>query len=165
MSIVEKTIEYRGIPGVPGYFAGSDGSIWSACYTGCHGNFKKTLSRRVSRIHPSGHLMLKIYGKTMAVHRLILLAFVGPCPAGMEACHNDGNPGNNAVENLRWDTRSANVFDSYRSNKRRKRTKVSGETICKIRTKQGQSIRSIAREVGISPGVVRRVLSRFAAGP
>jgi len=41
----------------------------------------------------------------------VLESFVGPCPEGMECCHNDGNPSNNFVENLRWDTRSNNQKD------------------------------------------------------
>lgn len=48
------------------------------------------------------------------VHRLVLEAFVGSCPEGMEACHNDGNPGNPQLENLRWDTRSENERDRVR---------------------------------------------------
>lgn len=46
------------------------------------------------------------------VHQLVLEAFIGPRPAGMMACHNDGNPANNRVENLRWDTQSSNIFDA-----------------------------------------------------
>jgi hypothetical protein len=50
------------------------------------------------------------------VHRLILEAFVGPCPEGMETCHfPDINPTNNALENLRWDTRSENTRDQIAS--------------------------------------------------
>ena len=45
------------------------------------------------------------------VHRLVLEAFIGPCPEGMEACHGDGDRANNAVGNLRWDTRSSNFLD------------------------------------------------------
>ena len=45
------------------------------------------------------------------VHTLVLEAFVGPRPAGCEACHNDGDVYNNAVTNLRWDTASANQRD------------------------------------------------------
>lgn len=45
------------------------------------------------------------------VHRLVLEAFVGPCPEGMEACHNDGDPGNAKLSNLRWDSSSSNNFD------------------------------------------------------
>lgn len=51
---------------------------------------------------------------TVTVHRLVLLAFVGPQPIGMEACHDDGSPANNALVNLRWDTRSANIYDRVR---------------------------------------------------
>ena len=48
------------------------------------------------------------------VHVLVLKAFIGPCPDGTECCHNDGNPANNAISNLRWDTRSGNIFDAVR---------------------------------------------------
>lgn len=48
------------------------------------------------------------------VHRLVLEAFVGPRPDGTEGCHGDGDPGNNRLTNLRWDTRSANTYDKVR---------------------------------------------------
>lgn len=47
-----------------------------------------------------------------AVHRLVLEAFVGPRPDGLECCHNDGDPTNNRVENLRWDTHASNITDT-----------------------------------------------------
>lgn len=46
------------------------------------------------------------------VHRLVLEAFVGPCPPGMECCHGDLDRSNAALSNLRWDTRSANTIDA-----------------------------------------------------
>ena len=52
--------------------------------------------------------------RTSYVHALVLQAFVGPKPEGMEACHADGDKRNNAVENLRWDTRSENAKDRVR---------------------------------------------------
>jgi hypothetical protein len=48
------------------------------------------------------------------VHSLMLEAFVGPRPPGHEACHGDGDKGNNRLANLRWDTTSANVLDQVR---------------------------------------------------
>lgn len=48
------------------------------------------------------------------VHRLVLKAFVGPPPAGLWGCHYDGNPGNNRLSNLRWDSPSSNVADAKR---------------------------------------------------
>lgn len=48
------------------------------------------------------------------VHRLVLEAFVGPCPEGMECCHGPGGPSDNRLENLRWDTRVENARDQVR---------------------------------------------------
>lgn len=53
-------------------------------------------------------------GRTRPVHRLVLEAFVGPCPPGMECCHFDGDRSNAHLENLRWDTRFANEDDRAR---------------------------------------------------
>lgn len=46
------------------------------------------------------------------IHRLVLTAFVGPCPDGQEGCHNNGIPDDNRLLNLRWDTRQANTQDA-----------------------------------------------------
>lgn len=48
---------------------------------------------------------------TCYVHSLVLEAFKGPRPEGMEVCHRDGNRTNNAAANLRWDTRAGNHND------------------------------------------------------
>lgn len=53
--------------------------------------------------------------KHVSVHTLALESFVGPRPAGMEGCHNDGDRTNARLSNLRWDTHSENVYDSVRS--------------------------------------------------
>lgn len=61
------------------------------------------------------HYRVRLYINTetrrFLVHRLVLTAFVGPCPDGMVGCHNNGDPTDNRLENLRWDTQSANVRD------------------------------------------------------
>jgi hypothetical protein len=45
------------------------------------------------------------------VHLLVLEAFVGPCPDGMQAAHGDGDVMNNALSNLRWATPPDNAND------------------------------------------------------
>lgn len=50
--------------------------------------------------------------KLTQVHRLVMLAFVGAPPEGHEVCHNDGDPANNRLDNLRWDTKRANNLDA-----------------------------------------------------
>lgn len=52
--------------------------------------------------------------RTMRVHRLVLMAFVGPAPEGAEVLHRDGNPANNVVSNLSWGTSSDNAYDRVR---------------------------------------------------
>ncbi len=42
------------------------------------------------------------------VHQVVLMAFVGPRPDGMECIHLDDNKANNRLANLRWGTRSEN---------------------------------------------------------
>lgn len=50
-------------------------------------------------------------GKRERVHRLVLAAFVGPCPDGMEGCHRNGDKLDNTLSNLRWDTPGNNNRD------------------------------------------------------
>lgn len=73
---------------------------------------KQRLDRR------GGYLRLNLYKNskryTRLVHRLILTAFMGPCPPGMEACHGDAVRHNNDLSNLRWDTKESNASDQKR---------------------------------------------------
>jgi len=46
------------------------------------------------------------------VHVLVLETFIGNRPSPQhDACHNDGNPANNSLNNLRWDSRKENIKD------------------------------------------------------
>ncbi len=58
-------------------------------------------------------------GGVRYVHRLILEAFVGTCPDGMEGCHGDGDPTHNWLSNLRWGTDKENQADSKRHGTKR----------------------------------------------
>jgi HNH endonuclease/NUMOD4 motif len=49
------------------------------------------------------------------VHRLVLAAFVGPCPAGLQSLHWDDNPRNNELSNLRYGTPAENQRDCIRN--------------------------------------------------
>lgn len=64
--------------------------------------------------------------KNSKPYTLVLEAFVGPRPDGMECCHLDDDPTNNHLSNLRWDTRSANSFDAIRNG----RHSTASKTVC-----------------------------------
>jgi hypothetical protein len=64
-----------------------------------------------------GHLRVKLrqgQETKFFVHTLVLTAFVGPCPQGMECRHLDGNPANNRLGNLKWGTPEENWADRRR---------------------------------------------------
>lgn len=74
----------------------------------CHGS-----------VNSSGHISVTLSAagnrRYTCVHTLVLEAFVGPRPDGMEACHGEGGPADNRVTNLRWDSRSENKLDEVRA--------------------------------------------------
>ena len=55
------------------------------------------------------------------VHRLVLEAFVGPCPPGLECLHRDHDTANNRLRNLRWGTRTENIEDKVKAGRARGR--------------------------------------------
>lgn len=102
--------------------------------------------------------------KLMKVHRLVLHAFKGPCPEGMEGCHNDGNPAHNHIDNLRWDTHQANILDRIKHG-----TSNRGERCgtAKLTLEQVRAIRADTRkqqEIADQYGVTNGTVSRIKAG-
>jgi len=76
----------------------------------------KFIRERILRhgIQKSGHhlVVLNNHAKdTRLVHRLVLLAFVGPAPDGLWGLHEDGDPDNNTIENLFYGTPERNIRD------------------------------------------------------
>lgn len=65
-----------------------------------------------------GYLTVSLYGdmgrRSRRVHRIVLEAFIGKRPNGMETRHKDGNQRNNHLENLEWCTKSTNTKDQVR---------------------------------------------------
>lgn len=67
-----------------------------------------------------GYRSVYLQGRSLAVHRLVLTAFVGPCPPGMETRHLSGDPGDNRLVNLRWGTPAENNLDTVRHGRHEK---------------------------------------------
>lgn len=110
---------WRPIPDFHGYEASDQGRIRSVdrYVTGSDGHRRLRRGKVLSPASDGlGRLHVPLPGrKTRRVHRLVLEAFVGPCPDGMEACHANDRPSDNRLVNLRWDTRSENQRDSIRN--------------------------------------------------
>lgn len=90
----------------------------------------RVLAAALSRRHKRLYVALCMDGRqcTQMVHRLVLTAFVGPCPPGLEGCHSNGIATDNRLVNLRWDTHEANIQDLVRHGMHPKRQR----TVCPL---------------------------------
>jgi DNA-binding transcriptional regulator YiaG len=120
--------------------------------------------------HEFGYAHVQLYrdgdgGKSFLVQYLVLEAFVGPRPAGLMACHNDGKPKNNVLGNLRWDTQASNLADrvthgtANRGQKHgmSKLTDVQAEEVRELCRQGTMTQRAIAEQFGVSPALVTMI--------
>lgn len=166
------SVVYKDIPGFPGYRVGSDGTIWTNKCRNRRGVYQREWVQRVTQPNNDAlYLCVNLFvdRKTVRVKvaRLVLLAFVGPCPPGMECCHGDGNPKNDALANLRWDTRLGNNRDRRRHGTIPRGEKVGGAKLTAEQVKGirglragGMSLLAIAAKFNVSAGTVSEVARR-----
>lgn len=109
---------WRTIPGYPNYEVSSSGKVRSLDHV-CNRGRTHVGRLLTARLQPSGHVTVAVYHdgarRNVGIHTLVLEAFIGPRPEGMEACHWNDIPNDNRLENLRWATRSENCRDSVRN--------------------------------------------------
>lgn len=118
------TETWRPIPDWEGYYEASDHgrirSVERMVYAGggrTRRNPSKVLApqsngraddRRTVHLSRDGQV------SSQRIAPLVLTAFVGPRPKGLECCHANGDEMDDRLENLRWDTRSGNLSDAVR---------------------------------------------------
>lgn len=110
--------------------------------------------------------------KTICVHTLVLTTFIGPRPDGMEACHRNGDPTDNRVENLYWGTKSDNMQDMLRHEtyaKTRPTNRGSQHHMAKLTEIDVLNIRRqyvrgngqrLAEEYGVGCGTISSIINR-----
>lgn len=87
------------------------------------------------------------------VHRLMLMTFVGQPPKDYDACHNNGIPTDNRLENLRWDTRKNNLADRKKhgtdpTGERGSKAKLTWNQVINIKRSE-KSIYRLAKDYGV----------------
>jgi hypothetical protein len=162
-------VEFREVGAFPGYRVGNDGSVWS-CWRRSGPGAGWVIGAAWKPLRPcaskKGHLRVSLHrdGKTTRrlVHHLVLEAFVGPCPNGMEACHfPDWRPSNNHISNLRWDTKQGNWEDRKAHGHGRSWSKLTQESVAAIRQLaiDGMMRKDIAAEFGVSDVQISNILN------
>jgi len=97
----------KQIKDFPDYYITKGGFIWS---NKSNKWLKPTPKGKSTHLNVGFQKDSKQY--TRLVHRLVLETFVGKCPKGKECRHLDGNPLNNNINNLMWDTHKNNMGDT-----------------------------------------------------
>lgn len=103
-----------------------------------------------------GYLSVSNGKSRTKVHRIVLEAFVGPCPTGCVTGHLNGNPADNRVENLAWVTPKENVrhevlHGTFAYGERRGTAKLTEAQVREMRVLHaaGVTANSLAKRFGV----------------
>lgn len=161
-------VTYKSIEGFPGYCVGDDGSVFSSntrngsalINNGWRddGPWRPLVETKKMDGYPAVTLCCNGKRKERKIHRIVLEAFVGPRPEGMECLHKDGNPRNNCLDNLSWGTRKENGADKVRHGmslvgSKNKQAKLDEKQVSEIKNlyRSGQFFqRELAAMYGVS---------------
>lgn len=170
---------WRNVKGFEGYYQVSNlGRVRSTgkvvIKSSRRGRYYKSICKgKVLRLTPTkqGYLVVGLgdVGKSRAfhVHRLVLEAFVGPCPEGMECRHLNDNKIDNKLVNLKWGTREENVADMFVNGKRFRGEKHPWSRLNEGKVREIRNIyatgkhvqREIAKMFGIDTSTVSNIIT------
>lgn len=146
---------WRRIPRWPGYEASDRGQVRSVRRRLTDGRIcgGTILAQRKDRY---GYWCVSLKrGKrrrTARVHVLVLEAHAGPCPPGMEGCHEGDNKDDNRLIRLRWDTHAANEAEKVQNGRKDERGERNGHA--RLTEADVREVRDLA-----GAGVSRRLLA------
>lgn len=100
--------QWRAVPGWPDYMVSDRGRVVS--------HRRGQPAELQPWTTPKGYRYVALHRgeaprRSLAVHRLVMLAWVGPRPRGLEVRHLDGDPGHNCLANLAYGLPGANALD------------------------------------------------------
>jgi HNH endonuclease/NUMOD4 motif-containing protein len=166
---------WKPVVGYEGLYVISDRGRLIACRKNAPGRSKYgKVFDRVLRPKPiktgtdrKGYKYVYLYGRGKPwrafIHTLVLTAFVGPCPPGMEGCHGDGVPANCDVDNLRWDTKKGNHADKILHGTWLSGAQVPGVKLTESQVLSIRADRRIQREIAADYGVCRQTVQLIKA--
>lgn len=174
-AVMQRRVEYeewRGIEGWPGYEVSDQGRVrsWKRPAAGRvwepdYDSPPRILKFDIRNGYPSVVLCDRELGrKWESIHRLVLYAFVGPCPIGWHGAHGDGTTTNNRLSNLRWASPSENNADkiqhgTHQCGERIGSAKLTVAQVAEItrRRRSGERIRNVAESFGVCRNTITNI--------
>jgi hypothetical protein len=153
-------METRPIPSAIGYTASSCGKIIS------YHRLEPFELKQAD--HRQGYKKVSVKTtdgiKNRLVHRLVLEAWVGPCPDGCVTNHKNGIKTDNRLENLEYCTQSENMAHSYGYGLSPKPPTTRGSE-CRLSKLTEEKVLAIRAETDRKPGYVRRLADTHGVTP
>lgn len=160
------------VPGFEGrYEVSDDGIVYSHMNMGNHKwqvDYRRPLSLKPNKY---GYVVINLLAKDglinpRSVHSMVMQAFVGQRPKGMDIRHMNGVRHDNRLINLRYGSRAENMADAkshgtMRIEEKHHAVKVTREDAIKIiaRCRSGEVQRSIALDYGLTQQGVSDILN------
>lgn len=170
------TFKNLGFLEYPHYAVGNDGSVWSRLgYVGL-GRGRGSISAVVEwhSIKPvkrkkCGRLWITLCNdkthQAYAIHRLVLMAFVGKPPKGMVCRHLNGVPQDNKLSNLKWGTLEENQADriTHGTDGRGEKHPLAKLTVKKVleirkRHKEGENYPQLGHAFGVDRTMIGKIV-------
>jgi hypothetical protein len=157
---------WRSMPSFPRYLVSNKGRVWS------------TIKGKLLRLLPNskGYVVCSAFRTNepqghAAIHRMVLEAFIGPCPNGFQAAHLNGCPSDNRLENLVWVTSKDNHSHRFlhgtdgmgEKNPRAKLTEDLVRTI-RIEATTGINCAVLSRKYGVHQETIRHAIKGISWG-
>lgn len=164
------TVRYKSLSflGFPDYQVSTDGTVWSRLNGrwGTLDDWHKVKGWTFGRYRGVTLCNGKRKRKRYYVHQLVLLAFVGPCPKGMQCRHfPDRDRSNNRLENLSWGTPKQDhqdklVHGTHLEGGRHPNAILTDHQAAQIKNlaAAGNTNKKIAAMTGVKYGLVRRIV-------
>ena len=154
---------WKPIPGYEGYEASNQGRIRSIDREVQYGQRIHRLRGRIikSRINNKGYRQVVLFRHAETVHKLVMLAHMGPRPEGMEVCHGKSGRLDNRLSNLRYDTSIENDRDKDRHGtrawgERSGAARLTADAVRVIKARLESAV-VLATRYGVSANQIQRI--------
>ena len=155
---------WRDIPDYEGFYQVSDDGriqrLWQVLPSVLAAGVRKHRSYLKPGTNNQGRLQVTLSksgeSRRFLVHRLVLLAFAGPCPDGFEGRHKVKDYTDNRISNLFWSPCGERSDDIGRSIGR---SSLTEQDVRDIRS-SSESERAMARKYGVSQVAVHNIRVR-----